>query len=118
MPNMPVSTVGSYKIIALLTDCDGTPVTPSQVSDVKIKISEYLDPETVVDGYNLYSLGTTGMSATLNTDSDGFVYNWSANPYHDGKAMFPKHETAYLVEIVWYDQNGNPYAGPVIVDSL
>ena len=116
--NKQVSTVGSYKILALITDCDGTPVAPGQVSDVKIKISEYLNPSSVVDGYNMYSIGTSGMSASTSTDSDGFVYNFAFNPYHDAKPMFPRHETTYLVELVWYDLNGNPYAGPAYVDSL
>ncbi len=116
--NKQVSTVGSYKILALITDCDGTPVAPAQVSDVKIKISEYLNPASVVDGYDLYSLGTSGMMTTTDTDADGFEYNFAANPYHDGKPMFPRHETTYLVELVWYDQDNRPYAGPTYVDSL
>ena len=116
--NKKVSTVGSYKILAKITDCDGVLVQPSQVTDVKVKISEYLAPDVVVDGYNMHSIGTSGMLSTAQTSEDGFVYNFAANPYHDGKAMFPRHGVTYLVELVWYDENSKPYAGPTYVDTL
>ena len=116
--NKKVSTVGSYKILAKITDCDGTLVQPAQVSAVKIKISEYLAPDVVVDGYNMYDIGTAGMFSTAQTSEDGFVYNYAANPYHDNKPMFPRHGVTYLVELVWYDENNRPYSGPVYVDSL
>lgn len=116
--NKRVSTVGSYKILAKITDCNGTLVVPGQVSAVKIKISEYLAPDVVVDGYNLYDIGTSGMLSTSQTSEDGFEYNFAANPFHDNKPMFPRHGVTYLVELVWYDEEGKPYAGPVYVDSL
>ena len=116
--NKKVSTVGSYKILAKITDCDGTMVVPGQVSAIKIKISEYLAPDVVVDGYNLYDIGTAGMLPTAQTSEDGFEYNFAANPFHDGKPMFPRHGVTYLVELVWYDENDRPYAGPVYVDTL
>lgn len=116
--NKRVSTVGSYMILADIRDCDGTQVAPSQVSDVKIKISEYLNPSAIVDGYSLYSLGVSGMKSTPETDENGFEYNFAFNPYHDQKPMFPKHGTTYLVELVWYDTNGNPYTGAQYVDSM
>ena len=116
--NRRVSTVGSYMILANLRDCDGTQVLPSQVSDVKIKISEYLNPSAVVDGYDMYSLGTSGMLAESATDEDGFVYNFAANPFHDSKPMFPDNQKTYLVELVWIDTSGKPYAGAQYVDSM
>lgn len=116
--NKKVSTVSSYKILAKITDCDGVLVQPSQVTDVKVKISEYLSPDVVVDGYDMYSIGTSGMLSTAQTSEDGFAYNFAANPFHDGKAMFPRHGVTYLVELVWYDESDRPYAGPVYVDTL
>lgn len=116
--NKKVSTVGSYKILAKIADCNGTLVLPAQVTDIKVKISEYLSPDVVVDGYNMHSIGTSGMLLTAQTSEDGFVYNFAANPYHDGKAMFPRHGVTYLVELVWYDENNKPYAGPTYVDTL
>lgn len=116
--NKNVSTVGSYMILADIRDCDGTRVLPAQVSDVKIKISEYLAPSSVVDGYNLYSLGVSGMLSTPDTDESGFTYNFKFNPFHDSKPMFPKHGVTYLVELVWYDTSGNPYVGAQYVDTL
>ena len=116
--NKKVSTVGSYKILAKITDCNGNLVLPAQVSAIKVKISEYLSPDTVVDGYNLYAMDTAGMYSTLQTDEEGFQYNFAGNPFHDNKPMFPRHGVTYLVELVWYDSAGTPYAGPAYVDTL
>lgn len=116
--NKKVSTVGSYKILAKITDCNGILIQPAQVSAVKVKISEYLAPDVVVDGYDLYPMDLAGLYSSIQTDETGFEYNFAGNPYHDAKPMFPRHETTYLVELVWYDQDNRPYAGPTYVDSL
>ena len=101
---------GSCTLRAQLTDCEGTMVSPSDVAAITLNIYEYLNPSAHVDGYYDLAIPTTAMLATYAEDCQGRKYNFSYNPYHDNKPMFPRRQTVYVVEVVWTDTNGKPYA--------
>lgn len=116
--SIPISGSGSIHIRALLTDCSGTAVTASDVSAIKLNIYEKLPPNAAVADYTNLTVPTSAILATTAEDEDGNDYNVDFNPYISGKPMFPKRQTTYVVEVVFFDVDGKPSAHQIEVDAL
>lgn len=116
--NQTISAGGSVTLRATLTDCHGVRVTTSEVTAISLNIYEYLDPSVHVDGYWNLSIPTTAMLSDYDTDCKQRQFNFCYNPYHDAKPMFPRRQTTYVVEVVWTDTSGKPYAQCTMVDAI
>lgn len=108
---------GSCTLRAKLTDCAGTMVAPSDVTAITLNIYEYLNPSAHVDGYYGLAIPTSAMLSEYDEDCEGRQFNFSFNPYHDGQPMFPRRQTVYVVEVVWTDTTGKPYAQSMEVEA-
>ena len=116
--SIQISASGSLHIRALLKDCAGDLVTVSDVSAIKLNIYERLTPNTSVTDYTNLAIPTTAILTTAATDENGNEYNFDCNPFITGKPMFPKRQTAYVIEVVFYDTDGKPSAHQIEVDAL
>lgn len=115
---MNVFTSGSVFIRAYLTDCNGDAVPASAISDVKLNIFETFTPQTTVVGYTNKTIPMSSMLGTVQTDENGNRYNFECNPWDGTNPMFPKRQTSYTIEVVWFDPEGKPSAHQICVDAF
>ncbi|MDO4585249.1 MAG: hypothetical protein Q4D62_14235 [Planctomycetia bacterium] len=118
MANETVYSSGSVFIRAMLTDCNGDAVLPEAVSAIHLNVLEYLPPQEKVTAYYGKVIPLSAMLAEVQTDCDGETFNFEHNPYDGVNPIFPKRQTTYIVEVVWFDKNGLPSAHQVEVDAL
>lgn len=114
---MNVYTSGSVTIRAMVKDCSGTAVLPADVSAIKLNIFEYLTPQTPVEAYTNVTIPTSAMLSTSLTDAHDNEYNFEYNPHDGTHPMFPKRQTSYVVELVFFDSAGKPSAHQMQVDA-
>lgn len=117
MKTVKISSSGSIYIRALLKDCGGTAVEPSDVASITLNIFEELIPENIVTDYTNLSVPASAVLASVQTDENNNEYNVSFNPYISGKPMFPKRQTSYIVEVIFTDANGRPSAHQIRVNT-
>lgn len=109
---------GSVFIRASLKSCSGDFLLPADVTAMKLNIFELLDPQGEVSAYTNVSIPLTAMLSAPLTGCDGFVYNFEYNPYDGENLLFPKRQTTYVIEIVWFDADGIPTAHQLEVNAL
>ena len=113
-----ISASGSLHIRGLLTNCEGEPVQKDDLSAISFSVFEYLHPENTVADYTSLDVPLSAVLDTPAEDAHGAKYNIDFNPYIPGKPMFPKRQTSYIAEVVFWDTNGKPSAHQIQIDAI
>ena len=113
-----VYTAGSGRIRGWLRDCEGEPITQSQVSAIAVTIWQVaMGTYTAVPNYSNKSVPTTAIMDEPLIDCDERLYNLDFDPYDGEHPPFPTRDAYYIVEVVFTSTGGNKSVHQIKVHS-